>query len=128
MKSKKRFWPLAILTAVTAILAFSFGSIAQARGGGRGGGGMGGGGGRGGRGGGGSAGAGRGAGRGGGGGTGQSSKRKDEQQRIRREARQRRVELARILYAKRERQDSWDAEAQARMQASLRRVLDQSTE
>ena len=125
MKIKKRFWPLAILTALTAILAFSFGSIAQARGGGRGGGGMGGGG-RGGRGGGGSRGAGRGGGRGGG--TGQSSKRKEEQQRLRREARQRRVELARILYAKRERQETWDAEARARMQASLRRILDQSTE
>lgn len=74
---------------------------------------------------------GRGAGRGGGGGgggSGQSQKRKDEQQRLRREARQRRVEVARILYAKRERQEIWDAEAQARMQATLRRILDHSTE
>ncbi|MHC5044468.1 MAG: hypothetical protein ACYTGI_19075, partial [Planctomycetota bacterium] len=85
--------------------------------GGRGGGGGGRGGGRG----------GRGGGRGGGG-SGQSSKRKDEQQRLRREARQRRVEVARILYAKRERQQSWDAEAQARMKAALQRVLDQATE
>ena len=99
MQKKKRFWPLAILAALTAVMAFSFGTIVQARGGGRG-----------------------------GGGTGQSSKRKDEQQRLRREARQRRVEMARILYAKRERQQAWDAEAEARMKASLRRILDQSTD
>ncbi|MHC4579086.1 MAG: hypothetical protein ACYTED_16960, partial [Planctomycetota bacterium] len=89
-------------------------------------GGRGGGGGRGGRGGGRGGGASRrGAGRGG---SARNSERKDAQQRLRRDMRLARVHQARLAYAKRERQEAWDAEAGARMKEALRRILGQSTE
>ena len=51
------------------------------------------------------------------------NQRKEADQRLRVEERRRRVELARIEYAKRERAKSWDADAEKRMKAALKRLL-----
>ena len=127
---KNRFWGLALL--MTLVLTF-FGSEAFARGGrgGFGGGSRGGTGGTGGTGGVGGRGSNRGgSGRGGRGGnsTQTSSKRKEEQARQRREERVRRVTEARLIYAKRERQQLWDAEAIMADGVTLGRIFDGVTE
>ena len=123
---RNRFWGLALLIAL--VLVF-FGSEAFARGG-RGGGF--GGGSRGGSGG--VGGSGR-SGRSGSGGRGRnnrnnqtSSGRKEQQERERREERERRVTEARLIYAKRERQQLWDAEATAADGATLGMIFDGITE
>ena len=123
-KKKRSIWPLAILGALAMVLA-GFGSggddTASARGG-RGGGGRGGG-----RGG--SRGA-RGGSRGPSGSSGaqRNNQRKEEQERIRREERIARVAIARIEYAKRERQQAWDSEVAGRIEKTINRLLGGSTE
>lgn len=57
-----------------------------------------------------------------------NNERKEAEELRRREERTARVEVARMEYAKRERQQLWDEEAQQRMQAALRRALDGATE
>jgi hypothetical protein len=119
---KRRLWPLAVLGALALMLMDLGwgGGVAQARGGrgGRGGG-------RGGRG-----------GRGtpspnvGGGGTGtaRNNERKEAQELERRQERAARVELARLEYAKRERQQLWDAETRERLASAMNKVLGSSSE
>jgi hypothetical protein len=114
-------WLLALVSALAFVV-----EDAEGRGG-RGGGGPGGGG-RGGGAGGrpgpvpGGGGGGRG-GRGGPGGSGREGERKEEQARERVQDRQARVELARLEYAKRERQQTFDRESDARSDATLQRIL-----
>jgi hypothetical protein len=114
---------------VAALIAIVGSGTAFARGGGRGG--------RGGRGGGsggvgppsGGGGSGRGGGsRGGGNNSARNNERMKEQERLRREERLARVADARIAYAKRERQASWDQESGGRFAEMLRRLLGGSSE
>ena len=120
---KRRLWPLAVLGALALMLmdlGWS-GGVAQARGG------------RGGRGGGRG---GRGGGRpppspnvgGGGPGGARNNERKEAQELERRQERATRVELARLEYAKRERQKLWDDETKERLAAAMNRVLGSSSE
>jgi hypothetical protein len=120
MKIRKRLWPVTLLAA---LLAFS-GAEAFGRGG-FGGGGRGGGlgGGRGGMGGPGGPGFG-----GGGNSMNGGTQSREEEERRRREERLKRVAEARIEYAKRERQEIWDAEADARARGALGRVLRSTSE
>ena len=123
MKRERRNWLLAFFSALAVLLAgFGSGSSAFARGGGGsglgGGGGMRGGGGRGGR--------GMGGGRGGSGRA--SASRRENQEFLRREERQRRVEIARIEYAKRERWLLWEEEYYDRLRSRYIRLLDSNTE
>ena len=121
---KRKNWMLALFSALAVLLAgFSFGNSAFARGGG--GGGFGGGGG-GGRMGGGSRGRGMGGGRGGSGRA--SASRREKQELLRREERQRRVEVARIEYAKRERWLLWEEEYYDRLRSRYLQLLDSNTE
>ena len=120
-----RYWALVLMGTV---LAFFMPSEAEARGGrGRGGGGRGrGGGGWGGRGGGAAgraaAAAARGRGRNG------RGDNKKEQEEDRREERMARVAEARLVYAKRERQEMWDNESRDRFGKMLRRILEGASE
>jgi len=121
---------LAIWSVVLAgLVAFTLPEV-EGRGGG-GGGGRGGGGFGGGRGGGGFGsgrpGPGPGPGRGGGAGN-REGDRKEDQERDRLSARQTRVEEARIEYAKRERQATFDDETSRRTEATLQRILRSSME
>ncbi len=123
---KRKNWMLALFSALAVLLAgFSFGNSAFARG--RGGGGMGGGGGGGGMGG---SRGGRGMGGGGGrGGSGRAStSRREKQELLRREERQRRVDVARIEYAKRERWLLWEEEYYDRLRSRYMQFLDSNTE
>ncbi|MEE8105105.1 MAG: hypothetical protein V3T86_06185 [Planctomycetota bacterium] len=117
----KKMWKSIRLGAFAlAVTLLGFNAEAEARGG-RGGGGGRGGSGRGG-------GAGRGAGGRGGGGTGGSANAKDAQSRERQEERMRRVAGARLEYARRERQQLWDAEAKSRFQKTLDRIINSNVE
>jgi len=60
--------------------------------------------------------------------TARNSERMKEQERLRREERIARVADARIAYAKRERQASWDKESEDRFAEMLRRLLGGSSE
>ena len=120
--TSRKFWPLALLGAVLLVL-MNFVGTADARGGrggGRGGG-AGGGGRGGGRG-------GRGGGRGGRGGNTGRNNNKEEQKRLRKEERETRVAIARVEYAKRERQELWDREDEQATAKGLQQVLDGATE
>ena len=111
--TSRKFWPLAILGAFLLVL-MNFSDVAGARGGG-----------------GGARGGGRGGGRGGRGGRGGSSRnnsRKEVQKRERKADREARVYLARIEYAKRERQELWDREDEQATATGLRQILDGATE
>jgi hypothetical protein len=120
--AKLGVWLLALVCAVSFVVEDAWGR------GGRGGGGPGGGGGRGG-GGGGRGGPTPGPGGGRGGGTGgREGERKEEQERDRLSQRQSRVESARIEYAKRERQQSFNDESTNRSDAALQRILRSSAE
>jgi len=88
---------------VIILVALSFVSVAEARGG---------------------RGSGRAPSRGGPRSGSRQNQRKEADQRQRVEERRRRVELARIEYAKRERAKTWDAESERRMRAALYRLLD----
>lgn len=104
-----------LLAAFPASDAFARG------GGGRGGGGGGRGGG--GRGGGSRGRGGGGRGRGSMGGGGRNNERKEEEKELRREERMARVAEARLLYAKRERQNMWNGETNDRFGSMLARIL-----
>jgi len=114
------------ISAVVLVCALAVVTLDAEGRGGRGGGGGGGGGRGGGRGGGFGGGGGRqGPGRmGGGPGTGgREGERKEDQERDRLEQRQARVQLARIEYAKRERQASFDEESIRRAEMALQRLM-----
>ena len=119
-RRNRSFWAVVVLGAFATLMALFGGGSAFARGG-RGGFG----GGRGGRGGGASARAARAASRGG---NRRNSERKEEQARQRREERLARVAEARIIYAKRERQDAWDKETSERFKGDVKNALKGATE
>ncbi len=122
--SKLALWSVALACLVAFVLPEVEGR-GGGGGGGRGGGGFGGG--RGGGGfGGGRPGPGPGPGRSGGGGGGREGERKEDQERDRLGLRQARVQEARIEYAKRERQQSFDDEASRRAADTLDRILKSS--
>ena len=129
MIRKLRYWALVLMGTVVALFLPAEEALARG-GGGRGGGGRGGGG-RGGFGGGSGA-AGRAAAaaasRGGGRGRGGKGDNKKEQEQDRREERMARVAEARLVYAKRERQEMWDGESRDRFGEMLRRVLEGTSE
>ena len=118
IKGTRNFWTWARLSFFAFLLTlFGATGVLEARGGG---------GSRGagrGRGSGPSGGAGRGRGRG-----GATGRRKEEQQRERREERVRRVEAARLEYARREREQIWQIEAQQRFDRSIKKILRSNTE
>ena len=123
MRRIRSFWAVVVLGAFATLMALFGGGSAFARGG-RGGFG---GGGRGGRGGGANARAARAAARGNQGNR-RNSERKEEQARQRREERLARVAEARIIYAKRERQDAWDRETSERFKGDVKNALKGATE
>ena len=125
-KPKRSFWAMLMVVSMALLAPFAGSVIARGGGGGggRGGGGGGGrGGGRGGRGG-----LSPAAARGNRSGNNSRNQRKEEQERKRREARNERVAAARIIYAKRERQDQWDRETREWLRRGLNRTLGGSTE
>jgi hypothetical protein len=56
-------------------------------------------------------------------GGGRSNERKEEEKQLRREERMARVAEARLLYAKRERQNLWNGETNDRFGSMLARIL-----